>query len=120
LISFGRIVEASAERLRAATKNDQAPSERQLFALCLTLGAYLGEVIRRARGGAWVRSDSVDGPVPAVAFDGAAIYPTERIRRALVGEAPDLGGLLASIRTQHPAARPRCAQLCSCCAELPA
>lgn len=56
-------------------------SEENIERLCRIWGSYLGEVVRRRRGGSWMRDANHQ---PALQLDKETLYPHQHVRRRLL------------------------------------
>ena len=65
---------------------------RQLGSRLFAIGAYVGEVIRRARGGEWIADDDhprAENNVAVRLFDGTILWPVQRVMKRFKNGAQD-------------------------------
>jgi hypothetical protein len=69
----------------------RGPSEDDIAAMSKMYGGYLGEVVRRARGGEWVLDDSISPGEAVISLrDGdKRIFPPSKVQKRLVNGAED-------------------------------
>ena len=69
----------------------RGPSKNQINSVCMLLGAYIGEVMRRKWNGTWHLDSTFGEPLPAIAILDGKIYPTHKVYKRLVdGEGDNI------------------------------
>ncbi len=57
---------------------------KDIQSMCLSVGAYIGEVIRRLFGGTWHQDNSFGAPTFALSFLEGKIFPIDKVGRRLL------------------------------------
>ncbi len=64
------------------------PSDKQLDALCKALGGYVGEVIRRQKGGAWEINEELQAIGLQLGAD-TWVFPPAKVHKRIINGAED-------------------------------